>query len=123
VAHTIELSDDDIRLLRGIREDAASWQQAHAERLMLDRLIAGPADTEVMIAADESQTQMTEAERDELLPRLRAAMSNIGSVRPWTSGRWDPGIEIIIRRIGPARSLLRGLRMLAELARPPGVKP
>ena len=35
----VTLTVDDIRLLRGIREDAASWKESHAERLLLDRLI------------------------------------------------------------------------------------
>lgn len=36
----IKLSAEDLELLRGIREDAASWSMAHAERELLDRLIA-----------------------------------------------------------------------------------
>ncbi len=43
----VELSDHDVRLLRGIRGDAASWQQSHGERLLLDRLIAEPEDPEI----------------------------------------------------------------------------
>lgn len=34
------LSDRDLQLLRGIREDASSWQQSHEERALLDRLLA-----------------------------------------------------------------------------------
>lgn len=37
---TVRLSSDDFRLLRGIREDASSWQQSHAERELLDRILA-----------------------------------------------------------------------------------